>query len=191
MTSSRIERGVMIALILVTLASAVAVASTAPGLIRFWPFTAAEFAQLMAPLFVVSLFIERVLEVFLTSWRGVEAKSLETNAEVAKLHLSLDEVVTSSKSMHDFKSRTQRIAFLAGTALGVIVSALGIRALELFVDPAVFGSLSSGQQAAFRVADVLFTGAVLGGGSEGLHKLVQVFTNFMETTAALVKARAP
>jgi len=39
------------------------------------------------------------------------------------------------------------------------------------------------------VADVLFTGAVLGGGADSLHKLVQVFTNFMDATAELAKKR--
>ena len=39
------------------------------------------------------------------------------------------------------------------------------------------------------VADVLFTGAVLGGGSDGMHKLVQVFTNFMDSTAELAGKR--
>ena len=39
------------------------------------------------------------------------------------------------------------------------------------------------------VADVLFTDAVLGGGSDGIHKLVQVFTNFMDSTAELARKR--
>ena len=39
------------------------------------------------------------------------------------------------------------------------------------------------------VADVLLTGAVVGGGSDGMHKLVQVFTNFMDSTAELAKKR--
>ena len=37
------------------------------------------------------------------------------------------------------------------------------------------------------VADVLFTGAVLGGGSDGMHNLVQVFTNFMDSTTELAR----
>ncbi len=63
------------------------------------------------------------------------------------------------------------------------MAALGIRVLELFVDPAIFESLPHIQQKLFRTADVLLTGAVLGGGSDALHQLVSVFTNFMESTA--------
>ncbi len=35
------------------------------------------------------------------------------------------------------------------------------------------------------------TGAVLGGGSDGLHQLVSVFTNYMESAAARAKRRKP
>jgi hypothetical protein len=47
------------------------------------------------------------------------------------------------------------------------VSALGIRMLELFMDPAVFGALHPAQRSVFMVADVLFTAAVLGDGGTG------------------------
>ncbi len=69
----------------------------------------------------------------------------------------------------------------------MIVSALGIRLLELFVDPAVFDSLPRVQRKLFSTADVLLTGAVLGGGSDALHQLVSVFTNFMESAAGRAK----
>ncbi len=76
---------------------------------------------------------------------------------------------------------------IAGTAIGVIVAALGIRMLELFVDPAIFESLPRVQRKLFRTADVLLTGAVLGGGSDALHQLVSVFTNLMESAAERAK----
>ena len=49
-----------------------------------------------------------------------------------------------------------------GTTLGVMVSTLGIRMLELFVEPAAFGALPPAQRSVFMAIDVLFTGAVLG-----------------------------
>ncbi len=47
--------------------------------------------------------------------------------------------------------------------------------------------LLSAQQRLFRTTDVLMTGAVLGGGSDALHQLVMVFTNFMGTAAKRAK----
>ena len=43
-------------------------------------------------------------------------------------------------------------------------------------------------EAAFLAGDVLLTGLLLGGGAEGLHKIVQVFTNFMDSTAKRPRA---
>jgi hypothetical protein len=153
-----------------------ATAVNAPGLIRFWPFSAAEFVQLVTPLFMISLFIERTLEVFVTSWRGPEAAIRERKINALR------------KQVKDrCKARMQRIAFAGSVAMGMIISAVGVRALGLFIDPAAFSALSEMQQASFNVVDVLLTGAMLGGGSDALHKFVTIFTNFMERTAKLAK----
>jgi len=134
-------------------------------------------------LFLIALFIERIVEVFLTTCRAAGAQDLEIQAKEAGGNTS------AKRKLAQYKSRSQRIAFLIATAVGVLVSAPGIRMLELFVDPAVFENLEQTQRSLFMITDVLFTGAVLGGGADGLHKLVQVFTNFMDSTAELAKKR--
>ena len=78
-----LERRVMLGLALLTVTSAILVAIFNPDLVRFWPFTVTDFVQLMTPLFFVALFIERVLEVFLTSWRAESATKLKLKAEAA------------------------------------------------------------------------------------------------------------
>ena len=190
---AKTERTVVFVLILIAIASVVAVIVFRPGLVTFWPFTVAEFIQLVTPLFLVALFIERVLEVFLTSWRAGGARVVEnqakTTAEEATTTEAVEKKVIAEEEVIDYKSRTQRIAFIAGTAIGVAVSALGIRVLELLVDPAVFGALPQAQRSAFAVADVLLTGALLGGGADALHQLVKVFTNFMESAGKMAKER--
>ena len=65
----------------------------------------------------------------------------------------------------------------------------GRSALELAVDPAAFASLPQVQQRLFRTTDVLMTGAVLGGGSDALHQLVMVLTNFFQSAAGRVQER--
>ena len=138
----------------------------------------------VSSLFFVALFIERVLEVFLTSWRAESATKLKLKAEAAsKQRNGADPPTEDEERAGEYKDRTRRIAFFAGTAIGVTVAALGIRLRELFVDPVIFESLPTVQRKLFRTADVLLTGAVLGGGSDALHQLVSVFTNFMESAA--------
>lgn len=62
---------------------------------------------------------------------------------------------------------------------------------ELFVDPPAFAALPQVQQRLFRAGDVLLSGAVIGGGADALHKLVSVFTNFMDSSARWAKERGP
>jgi len=86
-----------------------------------------------------------------------------------------------------FKNETQRIAFISAIAFGVIISALGVRAIELFVDPDVFQELSEQQSDLFHIVDVLITGALLGGGADVWHKIISVLTTFMDRTTKRMK----
>lgn len=186
-------KSVRIFLALVIGASVILTVTLKPGLIRFWPFSATEFVQLLTPLVLVSLFIERAQEVFLTAWRGKEASKKSREVQLYKERLAKggmgaqDDLERAQNTLTDYKSETQQIAFVTGLILGIVVSALGIRGLELFVDPAVLADLSPTQKGIFNAADVLLTGALLGGGSDALHKMISVFTNFMDTSAKRAK----
>jgi hypothetical protein len=88
-------------------------------------------------------------------------------------------------SLH--RSETRGLAFLAGLALGTIVSAAGVRALQPLIDTQQFTSLSSMQRDALAGIDVVVTAALLAGGSDGLHRFVSVFTAFFDRTKEKVK----
>src|SRR4029453_19038800 len=62
-----------ISLYLTVVGALLVTAFYAPGLIRFWPFSVTEIVHRIAPLFLISLFIKRGLEVFVTAWRGPDA----------------------------------------------------------------------------------------------------------------------
>ena len=162
-----------------------------PGLVSFRAFSAAEFIQQMLPLLMVALFIERVLEVFLESWRAHRTARLRARAEHArKTHPAGRPQHADEIAYAEHQARTRRIALFAGTTLGVTVAALGMRVLEMFADPTALASLPLLHQRLFRTVDVLMTGAVLGGGSDALHQLVLVFTNFFQSAARRVKGDA-
>jgi hypothetical protein len=66
-----------------------------------------------------------------------------------------------------------------------------VRTLEMLVDAKVVGDLlvsAPNQVAAFRLVDVLLTGGLIGGGSEGVHKITQVFSDFMDKTRQNINA---
>lgn len=183
-----LDHTVLWTLTLASLLTAGAVALFNPASLVFRTFNVTEFVQSMMPLVMFALFIERVLEVFLTSWRAHRTAELKKRAAFARKKSSKQESrLPAEDAYRQYRSQTQRIAFFAGTTLGVVVAALGIRVLELSVDPVVFKTLPHVQQRLFRTTDVLMTGAVLGGGSDALHQLVMVFTNFMGTAAKRAK----
>jgi len=183
-----VETAVLLGLAFVSLLTAAAVALCNPGVVSFRTFDALEFVQSLLPLVMFALFIERVLEVFLTSWRAHETDELKQRAAHAKSKRGKKEQQSAEEeALRKHQTQTKRIAFFAGTTLGVIVAALGVRVLELSVDAAVFETLPRIQQRLFRTTDVLMTGAVLGGGSDALHQLVLVFTNFFQSAAGRAK----
>lgn len=190
---NRVVRQVTIGLLMVTLAAVAIVVLANPRLIVFQPFTVAEFLADFAPLLLVALFIERALEVFLTAWRAEEADRLDTALAHAKARAAAaaaaaearEAVEQREQDLKAYKAATRRLALSAGIALGVVVAAIGVRGLEIFVDPAELGELGRTaplQAAIFRTADAVLTGALLGGGADGIHKLVSVFTDFLDLT---------
>jgi hypothetical protein len=155
-----------------------------PHQLRFWPLEgASDLMERVMPLVLIALFTERALEVFVTAWRGPAEKVLKT-VEAA-------DGLEAKKEIAAYKGETQRIAFTAGIALGVLVSATGVRCLALLLYPDEIEALTGTQMYLFNALDVLITGAVIGGGAEGIHKIVKVFTTFLETSSAKIEKQKP
>jgi hypothetical protein len=142
-------------------------------------FGPADVTKLLAFPLLIALFLERALEVFVNTWRGPKQDDLDRkvqDAEPASLQ-------TAKQAQADYKSNTRRIALWTAFGLGILVSAVGIRTLQSLIQADALGSLPKFQVGTFRLLDVFLTGGLIAGGSEGIHKLTQVYTNFMETTS--------
>jgi hypothetical protein len=182
------NRSITIVLLLVAAVAAVLAVFSGPKALAFWPLeNASDFLQRITPLFLVALFVERALEVFMTAWRGQGEKQLKVKSR----HVAADGKQAADLDLTLYKTDTQRIAFSAGIALGVIISAVGIRSLSLFIYGDDIDALTGWQRSLFTAVDVLVTGAVIGGGADGLHKIVKVFLGFMDTTSANIDAKKP
>jgi hypothetical protein len=146
----------------------------------------ALIAGILMPLAVVALFMERALEVLLTPWRHNAVDQFEVQMKSAEAAGAPTAELAEKLTLH--RSETRGLAFLAGLALGTIVSAAGVRSLEPLIDAQQFTSLSSLQRNALAGIDVVMTAALLAGGSDGLHRLVSIFTAFFDRTKEKVKA---
>ena len=97
-----------------------------------------------------------------------------------KKNLLADQTVRE-QALAAYKATSKRWAWVGGSLLGVIVAALGVRALGLFVDASEFADLRPGQREWFARVDILLSGGVLAGGSDGLHQIVKRFLEFLKT----------
>ena len=51
----------------------------------------------------------------------------------------------------------------------------------------VYGEMGPWQAALYHSSDILITGGLLGGGSEGIHKLIALITDFLDMTREGIK----
>ena len=169
----------------------------APARIVVKEFSAAEVIQLLTVLFLAAVLAERALEIFVGTWRTAAATQLELTVhgleeDVARLSAEspvLRALDKARRQERQYRCGTRQAALRVGLALGLLVSGVGLRALETFIDPALSG-WSANQSAAFRLVDVLLTGGVIAGGSEGIHRIATVFDNFLSSTARRAKSPA-
>lgn len=104
-------------------------------------------------------------------------------------------VKQANKALAEYRSETRRYAFVGATVLGLLAAVAGVRALALFITvptmakaaDATSPAVTEGQIFIFVAFDVLVTGLLLAGGAEGLHKIVDTFTTWMEQTKKNLK----
>ncbi len=88
-----------------------------------------------------------------------------------------------------YRSETAREVFVLNVILGILAASLGIHTLHWLFglpEPGTAATASNlGHIGYFRIVDILLTGALIGGGADGLHRILAIFT-----TAADVKKDA-
>jgi hypothetical protein len=159
-----------------------------PNNAHFPEFPKENVLGLLTGLIVIALFIERAVEVLLTPLRGTTCHKMTRIMNNEKRAMrgkenpdSASELSDLECQLLDFKGRTRTIAYLIGLALGMAISASGVRGLATLLD-------AKGCCAFFNALDVLLTGALLAGGADGLHKIATVFTSYLDKSAEKVKS---
>jgi hypothetical protein len=181
--------------IYVAIAAVVLIYWLNPAVVQFKKYSAADFTQQLTPLVLVALFIERSLEVFITVWRGEKEAGLQRDVEKATALPDSDptkvtRVNTANDALTEYKFSTKQIALPLALALGILISALGLRGLGNLADLDRLCDHPT-QKYLFNVADVLLTGALVGGGSAVVHKLITTFTDLMDATSQKAKGSTP
>lgn len=142
--------------------------------------------KLIGNLFLLSIFVERTIEVFLSSLRGFGADELDL--EIDELNKSLKSDPTNAQNLGDlskknkerlhYRLRSQSYAQVMGVIIGVCVALIGVRILGNTIDTSLISNKGIHAKI-FSFGDILFTGMVLAGGSEAFNKIMKVYNAFM------------
>lgn len=175
--------------IVIALIVGVSVATWPP--LKFVNLSGADLASRFSVLVFFSLLIERTVEILMSIWRSEEANKREAAVQriVASNTVATDPtLIAAQASLIEYKAETMQWTMPVGFALGLLVSALGVRALSQFVDLTAAGV---GQSWWFNMSDILFTGALLAGGADPIHKLLDLYRKFVESSAAKAAGTKP
>jgi hypothetical protein len=154
-----------------------------------------DLTGLLAPLAFAAACIERAVEIFVSPWRDAEASKLAKEvaaiqarpAEPAACAQNAADLKAASDRLDEYRGSTQRYAFAASLTLSVLVSMAGVRALGSFVGAEKLKdqTFTDGSQYLFFLCvDVVLSAALLAGGADGIHSLVNAATSFFNSTAA-------
>ncbi|UCG49277.1 MAG: hypothetical protein JSU94_05730 [Phycisphaerales bacterium] len=167
-----------------------------------------NIGYLLGTMFVIALFLERALDVFLTTWRADGSEQLDLSIEgcrnriakfeartkqyrdahAAEAETLANELEEKNREKQQYRSKTRLIAMWSGLVAGILISAGGIRTLRTLVEPLAFQDMPTGQRTLFHLVDILLTAGLIAGGGDGIHKLTEAYRAFMETTTKKAKA---
>lgn len=125
-----------------------------------------------------------------TKEESVHAIPAETGKLTAEVNLELVKLKTNEQLLSAYKSQTRKFAMWTALLVGWLISGVGVRSLDALVQP-VQGALYSGVQSLLlHVLDVFLTGGLIAGGSDGIHKITQLFSTYFEETRAGIRDRS-
>lgn len=125
-------------------------------------------------LYVLAIFVERGLEVFIKAWRRAGRSELERELNV--LEEGSEAEKEKRREIDRYREGTRRRALLTGLAIGVVLALAGVRTLAVMFDD---GAASWFQGFLFQFADVLVTAGLIAGGSSAVHEVMSLITGFL------------
>ncbi len=86
-----------------------------------------------------------------------------------------------------YRMRTRSLSLWLGLFIGILVSAVGIRALHKLV--ASLPAEGTVQAYVFNIVDIVLTGCLIAGGSDGIHKISELYNSFIGSTTKIAEER--
>ena len=155
-----------------------------------------DVGNILATLVLIAGFIERAVEVIITPWRDTETKRLRAAHVAARAIQGATQQQTSAREdLNKYKGKTRWYAFSLAFMFGLVAAMVGVRALWPFLSAdaqamAAFKNATLGQKNTFIIFDVVLSAAMMAGGANGLHAVINMITSSSEATAEKAKNSA-
>jgi len=170
-----------------------AVSGKTPEAVTFKAITRDSVLGTLTWLFVVALFIERAVEVIVSTLRDADAALLEHAVQTEQDRIDAQSKVTpgaipylqtlhtAQKNLLDYRSDTKELALCISFIISLIVSIAGVRAFAFIANSVPASNWL------FSAVDILVTGAVLAGGTDAIHQMMNVIINLFNNAADKAK----
>lgn len=165
--------------------------------IAFHETASEKIPVILAYLFLVSMILERAIDVFLSAWRTENASRMDLKisqitadikgATDKKKTMLNRQLKTLQKKRSSYSAKSGVYAQWMGLIFGALISLVGIRVLNHIVS---VENLSDIQQLLFTSVDILITAATLAGGSSAINQIMQLYTGFLSSTLKKTRDQA-
>ena len=146
-------------------------------------FDFSKIFGLLGSIAFISLLVERASEIFMVDTTKETKENLRKEVsllETRKSMLSPEEATSKAQKEEALNNimdvRRRKVSFFAFT-LGILIALFGVRILtNLITEPE---SMTAVQTKFINIMDMVLTGCVIAGGSEGIHYIIKTFGNFL------------
>ena len=145
---------------------------------------------LLGTLLFASAILERALDVWLSITMGAKADSQDV--AIRSLKAKMESLPPEAKAVEQEKlagliadrathqDATRRLAMPVAIIAGMVISAVGLRSLQPLFQQAGAALMQSPQGHVFDAIDIIVTGTLLAGGSDGIHWIVALYRDWMD-----------
>ena len=144
-----------------------------------------HYSSLFAGLFIITVIVERFIEVFNSIWRRKGRLEHIRDVEYAGTD---EDRIEAQRKLDAYRARTETLAMYSGFAIGIIIGICGLRTLHSIFD---FAALQGFQKTAFLATDIVLTAGLIAGGSKGINAVTSLVSEFLEASKEQAEAKKP
>jgi|GEM_PF-5951202 hypothetical protein len=198
---------IVIFMILVLVGIALAVwAIGASGQIDASKLDPSTFGKTFGLLILMALFVERATEVLVNMRRGEGRAQIDASVQKAQADLdqarqnaeqdatksgeiqpAIDALAAQEEQLGLFKKQTNVEASIPSVILGLLIALAGVRSIGMFVE--ISDNIETNQKILLLLVDIYLTGFLIGGGSDGIHKILNAFIKYFNDVPDPYKKR--